>query len=765
MKLVQPQQQPQQQYKYLTEMLQEVQTENEELRGHTQQQRLRIDELISHAADLANQLEDAQTAITLLSRHPVPESNLSEPQIFQSIFPIPGPSTVTVPPLITPPPPPPPLPSQSPHPTRQMGAGEELNYVTTPAPTPRLHQSPLPATSFSSSSGISNLSNRREWRKKPRRLMVHSNSNSSDETSPTEEILQEARQRLRKLEEESEAVDRNYQNFRRHHENLGSTTSLLFQSLLPSYLQYNSSCFGYGSSTPSKPFYSSPAGKSHLPVFHNHLLSDTATTMFPSMYQNERTSHNLAFPVGSGIQFRPQPHGSTSYSHYSGSNNTHNRLSVVPTESRFTLPSTSTGQPRDAVLPEDKVDFIRSKLKGKNDCPRVPMLDSHKLALSKYHNPYHETKTVTFGSPLKTTMIYTSPQVSSIESSAMQSHNNNTLIRVQPDTADRPVTSSVQSLSRNENGVKATSNLQETEGSSLQNFSGTNITDNIEEHNILSSYFTPVIEYEIPIKGSASVEKDVAQCSDSESSRIKKLLPTSNCTSKYHTTLSDNLHPLGTFRIIQTTRGKSVDYDSHPVSSEFGFTSSSIINDSNHGNLSTDRESLIQPCIINEKEIDILSSHGEKISVSGTQIKTTVMHKEADSNVSLTKSSGQKKIQEISSEEALKKSVPDNIFEDSQDPEQMLYSSVEKNISNESHTTPSKDFEELVLVQEIQNSLNIKDHLKSSIGSSHTAVGTSSQMPISSEMASESVTEEESDISISVGDQTKKDESSRDDFW
>lgn len=47
----------------------------------------------------------------------------------------------------------------------------------------------------------------------PRRLTVHSSSGSED-GMPTSDILQEARERLRRLEEESEQVDRNYQQFK-----------------------------------------------------------------------------------------------------------------------------------------------------------------------------------------------------------------------------------------------------------------------------------------------------------------------------------------------------------------------------------------------------------------------------------------------------------------------------------------------------------------------------------------------------------------------
>lgn len=52
---------------------------------------------------------------------------------------------------------------------------------------------------------------------------------SSSDESPTEEVLREARNRLKRLEEESEAVDRSYRDFRaRQADNLAATTPILF---------------------------------------------------------------------------------------------------------------------------------------------------------------------------------------------------------------------------------------------------------------------------------------------------------------------------------------------------------------------------------------------------------------------------------------------------------------------------------------------------------------------------------------------------------
>lgn len=43
----------------------------------------------------------------------------------------------------------------------------------------------------------------------------YSNASSSDEPSPTEEVLQEARERLRHLERESNEIDKNFRDYRK----------------------------------------------------------------------------------------------------------------------------------------------------------------------------------------------------------------------------------------------------------------------------------------------------------------------------------------------------------------------------------------------------------------------------------------------------------------------------------------------------------------------------------------------------------------------
>nr|CAD7205352.1 unnamed protein product [Timema douglasi] len=72
---------------------------------------------------------------------------------------------------------------------------------------------PLPSGRHSTVVGDGSQSAPVRGRGVPTRLIIHTGS-SSEENSPTDEILREAHSRLRRLEEESDAVDRSYRNFR-----------------------------------------------------------------------------------------------------------------------------------------------------------------------------------------------------------------------------------------------------------------------------------------------------------------------------------------------------------------------------------------------------------------------------------------------------------------------------------------------------------------------------------------------------------------------
>ncbi|PSN37851.1 hypothetical protein C0J52_22906 [Blattella germanica] len=846
----------QQQFEHLTDVLRRVQRENEELRGHTQQQRLRIDELTSHAAELANQLEDAHTAITLLSNHSASEQvpGPADPRMLQPIYLSSASGTITVPPLLAPPPPPPPppLPAQVPRPatqSRQLGAGEELNYVTPPPPTQQ------PPISFGSSSSHSNTSHRREWRKKPpRRLMVYSNSNSSDETSPTEEILQEARRRLRKLEEESEAVDRSYQNFRRRHENLGVTTSLLFHPVLPPPpppppMQYGST-LGYGCYTSSRPFYSSATGTSHTPIIYsnfnygnspssvhlsssllNPLISNTTSRLFPPMYQSSFTGASgsqYAFPprsqmsgiignISSSISGRIPPLSRNQ--DLSTVMSSQSRFVTDPLETRFTLPpqpTMSIGHPSNRILQaKDKTGSPRSRIERSNSISQVNRLDDHAFSSEPY-NPQHLTKTVTFASPLKTTMVYTTPQVSSSIGNSSKQPDNNGALTTASYTSDRPITSAIQNASKAENYSKnsnketniseRTSLINERDTIEIEHFSENNrqehdqeshLTENLSTDNIWQvRHFSPSLESEIPIKDSKSDDKNMAgptnEIMSMDSSSIQRIFPVSD-TSKSHTTFSDEPHPSGSFVMSETTDGGSNDFDIHPVfpvCNMSGSTFSSSVKEHSLQNTSTDRESLIQQTTENDvphkTNIDHMPAQEEEMisekSGSGTQTQITVQNKEDDVSLSNTPSTDKGNIRTVLSisqdliGEAANfedKESSDHHFKEVENIENIPFSTnddriVDKFAGSNNVLVTSE------VIQEQLPALNLKESVEniqsvSDFGHVFNPPNIVPKILTSSKATEKSKyeisTEEDSEAPISLGDTSKKEDSSQDDFW
>ncbi|XP_069679410.1 uro-adherence factor A-like [Periplaneta americana] len=444
----------QQQNQYLSQLLREMQTENEQLRGHIRQQRLRIDELTSHAAHLANQLEDAHVAVTLLSHQQTLESSPTNQQVYLSA----ASGTITAPPLTAPsstsppqppPPPPPPLPPRHEPSTvvqsvqsHQLGAGEELQYMTPPSTQPFIP--PFPASTQSSSH-----SQRREGHKKPpRRLMVYSNTSSSEETSPTEEILQEARRRLRRLEEESEAVDRSYRDFRmRQSENLSAAGSLIFSPLRPPPAFLTSNHSGYGSFTASQPVYSFAETGSHsyhtasnfrnIYDYTNRLPQRIQTwfnplfprTYIPPLFQTARLPSTSSFTFGNRTQnqYTFSQRLSTTATVDSTSTIVSPRISTNCPSYRFvpddfpTRASTVDTSAATIVQPQlstsrtvqmSKLDSTPSRSNRGASLSQTNLLDMYNLAPIEPHSSSQETKNVTFGN-LKTVTVYSSPQVSS----------------------------------------------------------------------------------------------------------------------------------------------------------------------------------------------------------------------------------------------------------------------------------------------------------------------------------------------------------------
>lgn len=144
------------------------------------QQRLRIDELTLRAADLSNQLQDAQVA-----------AQLNAPQQL----------AVTTPPLVAPPglrinP----RPAWPPH----IGSGEETSFFSRP-PFPNT-TTDVTNTSATTTAPINSHTNHRpstgavrryEFRRRPRRaqnqIPVNINNSSDESTVTTDEMIEEAR--------------------------------------------------------------------------------------------------------------------------------------------------------------------------------------------------------------------------------------------------------------------------------------------------------------------------------------------------------------------------------------------------------------------------------------------------------------------------------------------------------------------------------------------------------------------------------------------
>lgn len=155
----------------------ELLEENLELRAHALQQRQRIDELTNRAASLSAQLEENRIAVAVLSgreeaqvANPVPA-----PPAFVNMA-----SNVAF------------VPTFGFNTPQRAGAGEESLFAPRP---PQTNSHP-------------------DHRRRSLRFSFSQNqSPTSDESSHTDEVIQNARIRIRQLEEESAAVQRNYQAF------------------------------------------------------------------------------------------------------------------------------------------------------------------------------------------------------------------------------------------------------------------------------------------------------------------------------------------------------------------------------------------------------------------------------------------------------------------------------------------------------------------------------------------------------------------------
>lgn len=172
------------------EKINELQEENLELRAHALQQRHRIDELTNRAASLTSQLEESQTAVAVLSGRDSavvvapPPPALPAPNLPAFVVPTFGFNT-----------------------PQRIGAGEESLFA-------HRHQQATP---------------RPDSRRRPLRFAFSQNPTpTSEESSPTDEVIQNARSRIQQLEQESAAVQRNYHEFQNR---LLTTDSVMFPPL------------------------------------------------------------------------------------------------------------------------------------------------------------------------------------------------------------------------------------------------------------------------------------------------------------------------------------------------------------------------------------------------------------------------------------------------------------------------------------------------------------------------------------------------------
>lgn len=183
-------------------MLERIETENAQLRNYNIQQQSRLDELSLRNSVLMTELDNCQTTISILGGS---RNN----------------NTITVPPLTAPPTNRSPLRS----PTNYLsGGGETTGFNPRPPSPPPSFRNLLQAQS-------------RDARRKASRRIVAQNQDGNStgtEESPADDILQRARHRLRRLEQETSIVDHEYRSFKqRYSQNVQNSLNDLMQQPRP----------------------------------------------------------------------------------------------------------------------------------------------------------------------------------------------------------------------------------------------------------------------------------------------------------------------------------------------------------------------------------------------------------------------------------------------------------------------------------------------------------------------------------------------------
>jgi hypothetical protein len=841
----------------LMDLLHRAQQENQELRGHTRQQCLHIDGLTIHVSRLESELEDARTTIIRLSKRLVPETGPLPSQIPPMLLPQ-GSSTVNVPPLVTSPaPPPPPLLPHSPHDilrtvhSHQMSARGELGNAE-PLPTSQ------PVNQFSpSSSQHSSLRHSTEWRKKPQcYLKKHDNTTSSDETSPTEDILQEARRRLRRLEEESEAVDRSYRDFQmRHSESLGRTASILSHPIMQStHPQQQSSDLGYRKYTPRQPTHSSATGSGQnisydrKPVFtqrvrtlFNPSFPRNFSTLGSPVFKMERTRpfqytsrtwNQFAFPQqlrtpGTGenaVTTKPQPYGIGSRYVL--------RTAVPQTDCKRTLqsqPSTSSDvQSRGVQQQEANADFTNSEVERRGALSRSKLFDSRSSAsvVPQLHNP-GQAKNVSFGNSLNTVTIYDNSEVSSATENAA---NQNCSQKELNDIATRAVyhmsadnttapqktgkmsptskpISVTQGLSRSESWGgdclleetdKLPSFVAKDDSFPLQYQKNSSVRDShdsnersVVPNDDISKARHKSFSYVSPYQGSEFILKETRSSGktslkenksmENTEVQLEKLLPVSHASRSHVSVLgSSSGHETSSFVSSRTTLSSgsiNKETESQPALSESFVSSITFSSDERDHRFEheSNMESSVQHNLSDEKVSDkqTLSSNvyePSEMSESGTQTTVQNVQIEAVRNTDTVISGNQ--------------DVRGNTDKDTdigKDLNHLVRHMLDAESSNVGHSTsavPGKMNGSTVngqgKAQEVveENQTKIEDEELS------RSVPEGSQLPCDLANPSEELDKDQksaspktesvaefSDQAISVGEESKRDDSSKDDFW
>jgi hypothetical protein len=747
--------------------------------------------------------------------------------------------------------------------THQVDAREELSYV----PSPPMSQSVV--SSVPATSQHSNLRRTESRKKLPRRLFLRGNTTSSDETSPTEGIIREARRRLRRLEEESEAVDRSYRDFKiRHSESMGRTASILFHPIIhPTVFQQQRNNLGYGSFTRSQPIYSSAVGGGqnvHIPhtsrntnyddapvqtqhtgtLFNPVLPHNTSTFISPSFQTakippfqyTSRSQNQFAFPQ------RPETHGTIDNT----VTNISDGITTQPQSCRivgeFTASGkyvTSTSVPQTDSQPsrrrdvqsrgvhqrKDKTEPISSREDRMHSLSHTKLLDTYSsVSLDPHLHKKYQAKNVSFGSSLKTITIYNSPHVSSSADSGANQNNSQKELddgttrtvsfkspghtAASKKTSTIPLTrplSSTQRLSRSDSWSEdvitkgtdklpscladlSTSSTQDDDGISLQ-FQRSNSCRDMRGYNRKNSVTNELSD------------DDICKFQYKSSHRSPSLLPMSDA-SKSHTSVPGALYSSHESESAVSSR-VSITFGSlsnntdlqHMLSTSV--SSTTVPSDKDTGSKdksNNEKSSALSLDLGNEKisnkhkfnsSVSIIPVHEEnvvsEISESGTQMIAQNKEIKTVNNSSTVVPSNEDIRENVAEDTDIDKLIDEEVFVGAESKGRSQSSLTVPGETDESRqfTTTNNQEDTKDVVEEKQTNVQEKELLKcvaergqslddfpNASEESHDDKDQKFASSLKPQMAdsAESVADD-SDQAISVGEESKRDDSNKDDFW